>query len=342
MNRSFILPLSLAVFALSIATAAFAQTPATTQAAPAAIAVPGSVTAFYWADLFAKDSGYLADVKVDIGDHVKKGNVLAVIDDPELAQQLTGQEALLAAKQEQTKAAEAGVQQAKALLDVAKRQLAALQADRDLAQATLKRQEELFKEKAATDQQLDESRAKAEVAAAAADVGQAKIASAEADVRSAEAARAVAASQVQVTAADVARTRTLLSYTKVLAPFDGVITRRFVSPGDLVQAATTNRNAPLFTCQQLDVVRVFCDVPEASAASVRAGMKAEVRLSGIAGKPLAATVTRVSGAMDPATRTMRVELDLPNPDKAMRPGMYAQVTLLPQPAGGVAEADGRK
>ena len=342
MNRAFVPFLLLAATAVIVANPARAQSPATTQAAPAVIVVPGGVSAFYWADLFAKDAGYLSDVKVDIGDHVKKGDVLAVIDDPELAQQLTGLEAQLAAKQEQAKAAEAGVQQAKALLDVAKRQLAALQADRDLAQATLKRQEELFKEKAATDQQIDESRAKAQVAAAAADVGQAKIASAEADVRSAEAARAVAASQVQVTAADVERTRTLMSYTKIAAPFDGVITRRFVSPGDLVQSAVTSRNVPLFTCQKLDVVRIFCDVPEANAAAVRAGMKAEIRLSSNAGKAIAATVTRLSGAMDPATRTMRVEIDLQNPDEAMRPGMYAQVTLLPQPAGGVAEADGRK
>src|SRR6185369_2582795 len=111
--------------------------------------------------------------------------------------------------------------------------LAALQAEHDLAQATLKRQEELFKEKAATNQQIDEMRAKTQVAGAAADGGQAKIASAEADVRAAGAARAVAAAQVRVTSADVARTRTLLGYTKVGAPFDGVITRRLVSPGDL-------------------------------------------------------------------------------------------------------------
>jgi multidrug efflux pump subunit AcrA (membrane-fusion protein) len=237
--------------------------------------------------------------------------------------------ALLAAKQEQAKAAEAGVRQSKALLDVAKRQLAALQAERDLTQATLKRQEELFKEKAATSQQMDEMRAKAQVAAAAADVGQAKIASAEADIHASEAARAVAVAQVHVATVDVARTRTLLGYTKVIAPFDGVITRRLVSPGDLVQAATTNRNAPLFTCQKVDVVRVFCDVPEANASFVRAGTKAEVKLSGNSAKPIQATVTRLSGAMDPATRTMRVEIDLPNADETIRPGMYAQVTLMP-------------
>ena len=340
MTRFMTLISLLTVCYLAKASACLAQTAPTT--APASVIVPGNVAAFYAADLFAKESGYLSDVKVDIGDHVKKGDVLAIIDSPELEQQLAGLQAQLMAKQEQAKAAAATVQQAKALLEVSRRQLAALQADRELAQETLKRQEELFQQKAATNQQIDEMRAKAQVAGAAADVGQAKIASAEADLRAAEAAQAVSAAQVKVTAADVARTRTLLGYTKIVAPFDGVITRRLVGPGDLVQSAVTNRNMPLFTCQKLDVIRIFCDVPELNAGDIRAGTKAEVRLTANSAKPIAASVTRVAGAMDASTRTMRVEIDLPNADEAMRPGMYAQVTLNLQPANGVAEADSRK
>jgi multidrug efflux pump subunit AcrA (membrane-fusion protein) len=317
--------------------------PTTAPAPPATVVVSATVSAFYSVDLYAKDSGYLAEVKADIGDHVKKGDVLAVINDPELAEQLASAEAVLAAKKQQAKASDAGVLQAKAALDVAKHQLASFEADRELARATLKRQEELFKEKAATSQQIDEARAKAQVAASAADVGRAKIASAEADVTAAEAARAVAAAAVDVANADAKRTRTLLGYTKVIAPFDCVITRRLASPGDLVQSgAASSRTAPLYTCQKVDVVRVLCDVPESSAAAVRAGTTAEIKLTAAAAaKPIQATVTRISGAVDPATRTMRVEIDLPNADAALRPGMYAQVTLTPKPTrGGVAEAAG--
>ncbi|HTL27758.1 MAG TPA: biotin/lipoyl-binding protein, partial [Tepidisphaeraceae bacterium] len=176
---------------IPLASVASAQ-PATTTAPatqPASIVVPGSVSAFYMTDLFAKDSGYLSEVKADIGDHVKKGDLLAVIDDPELAQQLKSAEAMLAAKQEMAKASEANIRQAKALLVVAQKQLAAMQADKDLAVANLSRQEALFKEKAATTQQTEEYRAKAQVAMSAADVSQAKIASAEADVSAAEANR---------------------------------------------------------------------------------------------------------------------------------------------------------
>src|SRR4051794_26385528 len=97
---------------------AHAQQPATTTTAPttqpASIVVTASVAAYFTADLYAKDSGYLSEVKADIGDHVKKGQVLAVIEDPELEQQLKSMEALLAAKQQQSIASEAGVQQAKA------------------------------------------------------------------------------------------------------------------------------------------------------------------------------------------------------------------------------------
>jgi multidrug efflux pump subunit AcrA (membrane-fusion protein) len=328
-----------ALLCLTSSVAAFAQSTTTPTTQPTSIAVPATIAAFYVADLYAKDSGYLSDVKADIGDHVKKGDVLAVIDDPELLEQLKGAEAMLAAKQQMVVAAEASLQQAKASLDVAKSQVAALDAERELAEATLKRQEALFKEKAATDQQIDETRAKAREAAAAADVGRAKIVSAEADLRAAEASRAVAVAQVKVSAADVERTRTLLSYTKIVAPFDGVVTRRLANVGDLVQNASTGRGMPLFTCQKLDVVRVSCDVPDTSAAAIHAGTKAEVRLSGPGGATISATVTRVAVSVDPATRTMRAEIDLPNPGEKLRPGMYAQVTLFPQAEPSVARGE---
>src|SRR3954468_20010216 len=121
------MPRILLSLSIVVAFASNAQQPTSAPATqPASIVVPGSVSAFYLADLYAKDSGYLAEVKVDIGDHVKKGDVLAVIDDPELAQQLKSAEALLAAKQEMAKASDANVLQAKASLVVAQKQLAAM------------------------------------------------------------------------------------------------------------------------------------------------------------------------------------------------------------------------
>jgi RND family efflux transporter MFP subunit len=290
----------LCAFAALANPAAAQQTPTASPPAQMRLVVPGTVQAYYTTDLYAKDSGYVSQVHADIGDQVKKNQVLAVIDDPELQQQLLR--------------SRAAVQQATASLEVAKRRLTGLQADRALQQATLRRSEQLFAGKAVTGQQLDEQRAKEGVSAANLGVGEADVALAEANLQAAN--------------ADLQRLQALVDYTKIVAPFDGVITRRLINVGDLVQAATATRPAaPLFTCQKIDVVRVFADVPETNAAAIRPGWAAEVQLYGPTGQTLRNTVTRIAGALDPTTRTMRVEIDLPNPDESVLPGMYAQVTL---------------
>jgi RND family efflux transporter MFP subunit len=220
--------------------------------------------------------------------------------------------------------------------------MASYKAEADFQQVTLKRQEELSAGNAATPQQLDEARSKAEVAKANLGIGQAKIEAAEADVRAAEANRDVAAAQVDVADAGAQEVQALLEYTRITAPFDGVITRRHVAPGDLVQAATASRTTPLFTVEQLDTVRVFCDVPELKAAGVTVGAPAEVKVYGLDGRVIPGRVTRVASSLAPATRTMRAEIDLKNPDEALRPGMYVQVTLTLRPAGKLAEAAAAK
>jgi len=308
----------LAAFIVASVTAAIAQdarnaqvlgatAPATSNAAsPSAtlLDAPATVQAYFATDLYAKESGYALQVDADIGDHVKAGQVLAVIDNPELQLQFVR--------------AEAAVAQASAALEVAKRRVVGMEADLTLQQVTLKRQEQLFTGKAVTQQQLDEQRAKESVSKATLEVGRADIALAQANV--------------QAAVADMHRLQALLQYTKIVAPFDGVVTRRFINPGDLVQAATSTRpTTPLFTCQKLDVVRVFADVPEASATTIRQGWPAQVRLYGPAAQTISGSVTRIASALDSATRTMRVEIDLPNPDEKLLPGMYAQVSFGPAP-----------
>jgi RND family efflux transporter MFP subunit len=255
-------------------------------------------------------------VNNDIGENVKKGQVLAVIEDPELRAQLDK--------------AQAAVQQAKAALGVAKRELVGMQTDLVLQQVTLKRQKELFSGKAATAQTLDEARAKEGVSSADVETGKAKITLADADL--------------QVAMAEAKRLQALLQYDRIISPFDGVVTRRQVNPGDLVQAATSTRTEPLFTVQELDRVRVFADAPEASAAGLKPGLAAEIQLYGTAGVTVRGNVTRVAMALDPATRTMRVEIDLPNHDEKLRPGMYAQVTLGGEPhqVGAIGTGMGKK
>lgn len=263
------------------------------------VVVPGTIQAFFVTDLYAKNAGYVSQINYDIGDHVKKGEVLAVIENPEL--------------QAQFKRAQAAVVQAEAALDVAKRQLAGMEADLVLQRVTLERQKELFAGKAATAQTLDEARAREGVAGAAVETGKAKINLADADLQAAK--------------AEADRLQALVQYDKIVAPFDGVVTRRLINLGDLVQSATATRTAPLFTCQKIDVVRVIADAPEARAAAIHPGTQAQVRLFDVSKTMIQGAVTRVATALDPATRTMRVEIDFPNSDEKLQPGVYVRVTL---------------
>jgi multidrug efflux pump subunit AcrA (membrane-fusion protein) len=304
----------LATLAIASAPAAMAQNTRAVQVPPAtaggtaspppmSLDAPATVQAYFSTDLYAKESGYALQVNADIGDHVKAGQVLATIDNPELRLQLLR--------------AQAAVQQSNAALEVAKRRLIGMQADLTLQQVTLKRQEQLFAGKGVTAQQIDEQRAKQSVSNATLEVGRADISLAEANL--------------QAAMADMQRLEALLQYTKIVAPFDGVVTKRFINPGDLVQAAISTRPAtPLFTCQKIDVVRVFADVPEASATLIRQGLPAQVRLYGPAAQTINGSVTRVAASLDAATRTMRVEIDLPNRDEQLLPGMYAQVSFGPE------------
>src|SRR5216684_7161213 len=193
-----------------------------------------TLEAFEQADLFAKVSGYLSDVRVDIGDHVKAGQVLAVIDVPEMQQELAEAKAQLESK--------------KSSLESARRQLDHNKANLALQNALAKDREQLGEGRGfISDRTLDQVHANAEVA--------------KADVGVAAENSAIVANQVDVAAATVEKIKTLLTYTQIVAPFDGVVARRQVNRGDLVQAATATRTTPsagsLFTVQRIDTIRVF-------------------------------------------------------------------------------------
>ena len=240
-----------------------------------------TLEAFEEADLFAKVSGYLSDVRVDIGDHVKAGQVLAVIDVPEMKQELAEAKAQLESK--------------RSSLESARRQLDHNKADLALQNALAKDRDELGEGRGfISDRTLDQVHANAEIA--------------KADLGVAEANRDLAANQVDVAAATVEKIKALLAYTQIVAPFDGVVARRQVNRGDLVQAATVTRTTPsagsLFTLQRIDTIRVFCDVPENEVPQLQVGDPAIVRPSGFAGKAFIGKVTRFSLRLDPETRNI--------------------------------------
>ena len=310
--------------------AADPATQATTKPAQT-VSLPATVEPLEQADLYAKVAGYVTEVAVDIGDHVKAGQVLATTENPELESEIVAAEATLKAKREMANATKASIAQAKASQQVSQSQLAGFEVDQQLAASTLKRQEELFAGKAITEQQLDDAKTRAQGARSQVQVAEAKIAAADAEVSVAEANRAVADAQVGVAEAELKRLQALLRYTKIVAPFDGVVSRRLVHRGDLAQAGTAARTTPLFTVQRMDTVRVAFEVPDSIASRMTAAMPASVKVFGLAEQSFDAKVTRFAGSLNPETRTMRTEIHLPNPNEKLRPGMYAQVTFtLPQ------------
>jgi RND family efflux transporter MFP subunit len=173
----------------------------------------------------------------------------------------------------------------------------------------------------------EEAQARVTVAEKGVVKAQAEAGKAKEDVKAAEAKRKVAE-------AEAARLRSLLDYRYLRAPFAGVVTRRGVDTGHFVQPAGAGKTEALFTVVRLDTVRVPVDVPEADAALVTKGAKAVVVIPALKGAEFSGAVARTAEALDPGSRTLRVEIDLPNPDRKLRPGLYvyARITAEMPPA----------
>ena len=274
------------------------------------VLLPGSIEAFEQATLYAKTAGYLKQIKVDIGDRVRKGEILAEIDVPEMASEY--------------EAASAEVQRAEAGLANAEAELVRARAELDLKKLTYGRLKSVREQEpdVLPQQNVDEAKAQYDVSLAQVSVAESKIQLAKSEKAKAAAARA--------------RLATLMDYAKIVAPFDGVVTKRHVDPGALIQHALSQTNvAPIVTVARVDTVRVFVDVPEPEAPFVKKGLPVEFKVDALPGKVFMGTCTRFAGALEPKTRTMRTESDFPNREGVLRPGMYGQATLLLEKRGSV-------
>jgi membrane fusion protein (multidrug efflux system) len=217
------------------------------------------------ATLYAKVGGYLKVLKVDKGDAVTEGQLLAEIEVPEL------------------------------LADEAQ-----FKAEADVARGNYERMAEARRKSPdlVVPQTVDELRGQA----------------------------AIAAAKLQ-------RTQTLLQFARITAPFSGVVTARFVDPGAFIPAATsgsTPQSAAIVTLMDFSRIRVQLYVPEAEVPFIRNGLTTAITVEELPGRTFSGTVTRFSNALDESTKTMLTEIELPNPDRALRPGMYASVRLAMQ------------
>ncbi len=299
---------------------------------------PGQIEAVELTAMHAKLAGYVEAVSADIGDRVKKGQVMARLRVPEVEadskqKRAMVEEALALAKQAEATVdvARAGVASAEA--KVREVQAGTRRAEADVARwrAEFARIEQLVRERAQTGSLLDETRSKLDAAQAGRDEVRAQVKSAEAALAEARALAAKARSAVQTAAShvDVARSEAeraaaMASYAEIVAPYDAVVTRRKVDTGQLTTPGTAGD--PLFVVARSGKVTISVGVPEADAPFVDVGDAARVRLLALDGRTFEGRVTRTAWALDPATRTLLAEIDLEG--DALRPGLYAYATIV--------------
>ena len=306
---------------------------------------PARIEAYQTTPLYPKVSGYVEQVLVDIGDRVEQDQTLVKLWVPEMQDELAQKEALVAHAEAQIRqteaalhAARAGVATAEAQVRQAEAGTMRAEAEHQRWQAEHARLEELAAAGSVTQKLVDETlhQLRATEAAqqeVAADVraAQAGVQQAEANVRKAEADLGAAQAELGVAEADRARTRTLLAYAEIKAPYDGVITRRGVDAGHYVHPANGGSTSPLLVVAQSDRVRVQIDIPESEAPLVDAGEQGDavtVRVQSLGGREFQGKLTRTSWALDESNRSLLAEVEIPNPEGLLRSGMYATVVIL--------------
>jgi RND family efflux transporter MFP subunit len=253
--------------------------------------LPGYTAAWHASTIYARVNGYVAKWFVDIGDRVRAGQVLALIETPDLDAELAGARA-------QLKASQATVLVRKAETDFAR---TTYERWRDSPQGVVSEQEREEKKEAYD--------------------------SAVARQRSAEADAALAQAEVD-------KYQAMAQFKKVSAPYDGVITVRDIDIGNLVTAGSTSATTPLYVMTQNDPIRIFVDAPQSAADDlINSNAPARIETSAGVTRDYDGKVTRTSQSLNPQARTLRVEMDIPNPKDQFVPGMYVKVGFGLPPRG---------
>lgn len=253
-------------------------------------------------ELHAKVAGYIRKINVDIGDHVRSGQILAVLEVPELSAQVMG--------------ANAGVGHSREEISRAANEVHRAEADHAALHTAAERLQQVSKTRPGliAQQELDNATARDRAS--------------EAQVEVAKSALAAAQQQLAGSQATHAQVSAMEEYSRIVAPFAGVITWRYADTGALIQAGTANSNSmPVVKVAQVNTLRLRIPAPESVAGKVRVGTVANIQVQAT-GERFSAKVARLTNSFDRSTRTMQVEVDVPNEKNKLAPGMYADVTLV--------------
>jgi RND family efflux transporter MFP subunit len=254
-------------------------------------------------EVHAKVAGFLKSIAVDVGDRVKAGQLLAVLEIPELQDEIKQDAAAVKRASEEINRVQADLARAESAHEVA-----------HLASARLTGVMKV-RPNLVAQQDIDEATARDRVA--------------EAQVSTAKAALASAGEQLEVAKAGQGRTQTMFDYARITAPFAGVITHRYADTGAMIQAGTSSQTQamPIVRLSDNSRLRLVIPVPESAVSRIRVGGAVDVTVQSLH-KTVAGTVARFADRLDTETRTMRVEVDVANPTLALVPGMYADATIV--------------
>ncbi|HKV80003.1 MAG TPA: efflux RND transporter periplasmic adaptor subunit [Candidatus Sulfotelmatobacter sp.] len=268
-----------------------------------AVTLSGAFHAYQEVDVHAKVAGYIRNIYVDVGDHVKTGQKLAVLEVPELNAEVAGAHAGLRRAKDSVTRAQSNVHSAESIY-------AAYHA----AYTRLKQASET-RPGLIAEQELDDSMAKDK--------------DSEAKVESDKAALAEAQSQLSVAEADLQRMNAMEDYTHVTAPFAGVVTKRYADTGTMIQAGTSSdtQSMPVVQLAEYTKLRLVVPVPESAVPGLQLGSVVQVHVTAM-NQDFEGKVARFADALNDETRTMHTEIDVKNPDGALKEGMYAEAKLI--------------
>jgi RND family efflux transporter MFP subunit len=266
------------------------------------LTIAGEFKPFQDVEVHAKVAGYIRNINVDVGDHVKEGQVLAVLEVPELAAELSGADAAVRRSEQEIRRAQSDVNRAQSAHAAAHSGYARLKQASDARSGLVAQQE------------IDDS--------------QAKDLEAEAQVSSAEAQLSAARQQLEVAEANQKQYYALANYSRITAPFAGVITARLADTGALIQGGTSASSGagPVVRLAEVSKLRLVLPVPESAAAQIHLGDPVKARIQAL-NQDFEGKVSRFSDSLDRQTRTMETEIDFANKDGRLIPGMYAEATL---------------
>lgn len=267
------------------------------------LSISGAFKAFQDVDIHAKVAGYIKVIYVDVGDHVKEGQTLAVLEVPELAAQLTGADAAVRRAKEEIGRAQGDLERARSTHAAAHSAYARLS---DAAKT---------REGLVAQQELDDA--------------QAKDLEAEAQVSSAKSALAAAQQELEVAQANQKQIAALADYTRITAPFAGVVTNRYADTGALVAAGTSSSTQaiPVVRLAQISVLRLVLPIPESVAGQISVGKTLKVHVDAL-NQDFEGKVSRFADSLNEQTRTMETEIDFQNPTGKLIPGMFVEAYFV--------------